>query len=73
MADEADEAQGKAEAEVSRGIAAARARTGVNGSKTCIDCALPIAPARRKANPSAKRCIDCQEAFESGTPRLGRT
>lgn len=39
MADEADEAQDKSEAEV-----------------------------RRKANPNANRCIDCQEAQEGGSP-----
>jgi len=31
----------------------------------CVDCAEPIAPARLEANPSAERCIVCQERAET--------
>ena len=30
----------------------------------CVDCGEPIALARLDANPSAARCIRCQEAWE---------
>ncbi|MEO8134989.1 MAG: TraR/DksA family transcriptional regulator [Betaproteobacteria bacterium] len=31
----------------------------------CIDCGLPIPPARLEANPAAVRCITCQERIEA--------
>jgi len=31
----------------------------------CIDCGQPIARARLEANPSAARCIDCQQRAEA--------
>ena len=42
--------------------ALARMRDGTYGQ--CVDCGEPIAPARLKAYPTAKRCIKCQSAFE---------
>lgn len=39
-----------------------RMRDGSYG--VCIECGEPIAPARLKAYPTAKRCIECQEAHE---------
>ena len=30
----------------------------------CVDCDVPIAPARLQASPEAARCIDCQEKTE---------
>jgi DnaK suppressor protein len=30
----------------------------------CIDCGQPIAPARLEAEPSAGRCLRCQQAYE---------
>ncbi len=39
--------------------AISRALSG-NGQTDCDDCGELIAPARRKAMPSAIRCIDCQ-------------
>lgn len=35
-----------------------------NTSFECEDCPGEIEPARRAAMPSARRCIQCQEAFE---------
>jgi DnaK suppressor protein len=46
-----------------------RIREGTYGD--CIDCEEPIAPARLKAYPAARRCIECQGALEkriSGPP-----
>jgi DnaK suppressor protein len=34
----------------------------------CTDCSVDIALARLKAEPTATRCIDCQEAFEKAHP-----
>jgi phage/conjugal plasmid C-4 type zinc finger TraR family protein len=32
----------------------------------CDDCSDPIPEARRRANPAATRCVDCQEFSERG-------
>jgi DnaK suppressor protein len=42
---------------------------------TCVDCGQPIPVARLKAEPTAERCVQCQELYEkthagNGTPRL---
>lgn len=37
--------------------------TGIN----CIDCGEEIPEARRKASPGCRRCIGCQQEFESIT------
>lgn len=37
----------------------------VNQSKECCDCGDEISAARRAKMPSAIRCIDCAEAFET--------
>jgi RNA polymerase-binding transcription factor DksA len=34
-----------------------------------VECAAPIPFARLHANPSAARCISCQERLEAGTRR----
>lgn len=41
----------------------------------CIDCEQPIGLERLKANPTAERCLQCQEVYEKshlvkGTPSL---
>ena len=49
--------------------ALARMRDGTYGD--CIDCGIPIAPARLSAYPTAQRCVHCQDAHEkrvSGPP-----
>ncbi|WP_072281626.1 TraR/DksA C4-type zinc finger protein [Rappaport israeli] len=52
--------------EMTRNIAInkARQRQSLQGTTECIDCDEPIPAARRAANPSAQRCIDCQTDFE---------
>lgn len=62
-------------AEVSRDVgelhevdsALARMADGTYGE--CIDCARPIPYARLAANPSAARCITCQERVEAAQRR----
>jgi DnaK suppressor protein len=37
----------------------------------CVDCGIDIPPARLRAQPSATRCVTCQEKFEAGgAPRV---
>lgn len=72
MADEADHAQRIAEDERERLVGFARGQLEGRGVHDCVDCGRAIPAARREALPHATRCIDCQEAFESGTPRLRR-
>ncbi|MGP1679687.1 MAG: TraR/DksA family transcriptional regulator [Burkholderiales bacterium] len=45
-------------------IEAALARIGDGSYGTCADCGDEIDPARLKANPSARRCLRCQERHE---------
>ena len=50
-------------------IEAALARLADGTYGTCVECAAPIPFARLHANPSAARCIPCQERLEAGTRR----
>lgn len=50
-------------------IEAALARLGDGTYGTCVECAAPIPFARLHANPSAARCIPCQERLEAGARR----
>lgn len=45
-------------------VAAIRARVDRPGSAICTRCEEPIPAARRKALPSATRCLSCQSALE---------
>jgi DnaK suppressor protein len=45
-------------------IAAALARIGDGSYGNCTDCGDDIGQARLQANPAAKRCLSCQEAYE---------
>jgi len=45
-------------------IEAALTRIGDGSYGTCSDCGDEIGPARLKANPSARRCLHCQEKYE---------
>jgi phage/conjugal plasmid C-4 type zinc finger TraR family protein len=47
-------------------IAAVRKRSEGAGAPDCLRCGEAIPPARRKAAPSAIRCIRCQTIFERG-------
>jgi RNA polymerase-binding transcription factor DksA len=51
-------------------IVAARERLANGTSAECEDCGRDIAFARLRAQPTARRCLMCQEAFEKqhGTP-----
>jgi DnaK suppressor protein len=62
--DFADARRDMQEVEASR---AALARMDAGDYGTCIDCGLEIAPARLRAQPSAARCIHCQEKHERDT------
>jgi RNA polymerase-binding transcription factor len=42
--------------------ALARMRDGSYGE--CVDCGIDIAPARLAVYPTARRCVDCQGAYE---------
>jgi RNA polymerase-binding protein DksA len=56
-----------------RGIEQARERIADGTYGVCVDCGRDIPYERLKAQPSAKRCIACQEAYEKRhltTPRL---
>ncbi|MDM9647734.1 TraR/DksA C4-type zinc finger protein [Rhizobium sp. S163] len=53
-------AEEEREAEIKRAGAALK-RT---GNTECDDCGGEIAETRRRALPSARRCIHCQEHFE---------
>ena len=58
--------QGEERVERERDAAIERARASLKqaGADDCEDCGRPIGEARRKAMPSAVRCIRCQEAAE---------
>jgi len=66
MADLCDQASALEQTLRDKGIEAARAAN--IGEKPlsddCIDCGDQIPEARRKAKPTAKRCIDCQTYHE---------
>ena len=47
-------------------VEAALARIADGTYGTCIDCGAEIPAARLAVNPSARRCIACQEKFEKG-------
>lgn len=46
------------------GLYQARACLTGAGCDECVDCGETIAAARKKAMPSATRCVDCQEQQE---------
>ena len=41
------------------------------GLMRCEECDAPIPPARRKAMPSARMCVKCQEAHDAGQRAVG--
>lgn len=53
-------AEEEREAQIKRATAALKQE----GNIECEDCGGEIAPTRRRALPSAKRCIHCQERIE---------
>jgi DnaK suppressor protein len=53
-------------------IEAALARIGDGSYGTCSDCGDEIGPARLKANPSARRCLRCQEKYEHAQSHVSK-
>lgn len=66
MSDLADEAQEIETAERDNAVAEIRrkALAPIRVHETCLACADPIETERLAANPGARRCLMCQEAFE---------
>ncbi|HCQ8805949.1 TPA: TraR/DksA family transcriptional regulator [Escherichia coli] len=64
MADAMDLVQQRVEEEHQRHIRAARAKTPGVSRVLCIECEVPIPPARRRAIPGVQLCITCQEIAE---------
>jgi len=66
LSDFADEAQEIETAERESAVAEIRrkAAPAVRVFKDCVACSDPIEADRLQANPAAKRCLMCQEAFE---------
>jgi RNA polymerase-binding protein DksA len=52
-------------------VEAALARIADGGYGTCTDCGEPIGWPRLNAQPTAQRCITCQEKLETRTGRPG--
>lgn len=57
-------------AERERAIVMARSWLHLPGRDDCADCGEAIAPARRAALPSARRCILCQARYEGPSTGL---
>lgn len=64
MADELDQAAEQTRRSSEAGIARIRAQLDGAGSAECDDCGEDIPAARRKAMPSARRCVTCQSKLE---------
>ena len=69
--DEVREAEQNRDATELADIDAALQRMDSGRYGECIDCGIDIPVARLQAQPSAMRCVACQEKFEaSGGPRV---
>jgi len=55
-----------------RDVEAARQRMESGEYGTCTDCGLPIAFARLRVAPTAKRCIECQQKYEREYAQAGQ-
>ena len=55
-----------------REIETANERIAAGTYGECMDCGVDIPVDRLRAQPTAKRCIACQEAFERGHPASPR-
>lgn len=60
-----DLAAERSEQERDAGIADARIALSQPGSANCHNCGEPISEGRRRAVPSARRCIKCQTILEN--------
>ncbi|HZI82389.1 MAG TPA: TraR/DksA family transcriptional regulator [Casimicrobiaceae bacterium] len=52
-------------------VEAARVRIADGSYGTCVDCGEPIGWPRLNAQPTAERCIACQEKVERRAARIG--
>jgi len=52
-------------------VEAARVRIADGSYGTCVDCGEPIGWPRLNAQPTAERCIACQEKVEKRAARIG--
>lgn len=59
-----DLADQRAEQEREAGVCAVQATVSRLGTLVCEDCSGTIGRQRRAAAPFARRCLDCQAAFE---------
>jgi phage/conjugal plasmid C-4 type zinc finger TraR family protein len=59
-----ERAEERAEEERDAAVKAASKALQGGGFHDCIDCGIPIPPRRRSVLPSAKRCFECQDAYE---------
>jgi RNA polymerase-binding transcription factor DksA len=55
-----------------RDIALARKRLAEGSIDTCVECRGTISFERLRANPAARRCIECQRRKEHGQPIAAR-
>ncbi len=62
--DVTDRATGLEEADRIGGVALVQARLQGQGAEECEECGIEIPVARRKAYPSAVRCVECQSLRE---------
>lgn len=64
--DDIDQAQEREALYQAQQLAAQARRAGLDkaGCKECTDCGITIPAKRRRAMPSATRCVDCQEWSE---------
>lgn len=61
-----DDFQAQIEQTIADRLASARIKLRGAGQKDCDECEQPIPEARRKAVPSAIRCVKCESLFELG-------
>lgn len=64
MNDDADMASRQEEAARAEAVRRALAPLKGRGRKTCEDCGEPIPKKRKKALPSATRCVSCQQTAD---------
>lgn len=64
--DVVDEANRLNDYHMDMGVKMAKVSLTGAGATHCIECEIEIPEARRKACPSAERCIACQTLFEQG-------
>jgi phage/conjugal plasmid C-4 type zinc finger TraR family protein len=64
MADEIDAAQAADAQHREMSLRRHLLRRNQRGTDDCVACGEPIPKERKRALPSARRCVTCQESFE---------